>query len=157
MINHFRTVLLNLEGPLPQAELQAASSIYIPKYRSKDIPQQLQEIEYLLFGDCLSASDKTQKTYQLLKLVHGSDLKQEVFKIDSRITYDVQRDLALEEYLTSTSLVYSIEKIKDVSELTINRLFSESPEAKYQYLNGGTYVDTLSAIVVAYVQKLGEL
>ena len=156
MINHFRTVLLNLTGPSDPIDSVTPSDIYIPEYTQKDIPLPLQDINYLLFGDCLTDTDLSRKTYQLLKVVHSSDLKDEITAKDSRLTYDISADIAFGEYQTTTTLMHSIEFLKTVGQAKLDLLFDGDEVLIRQYAHGKTYIDRLSAVIVAYVRRLEE-
>ncbi len=157
MINHFRTTLLNLAGPSDPFKLRTPSDIYIPTYVPKEVPLALQDIEHLLFGDCLTDSDLSQKTYQLLKVVQGSDLHAEITINDTRLTYDVSKSIALQEYQTTTTLMHSLEFLKDVGQAKLEYLFDGDTQLIRQYTHGKTYIDKLSAIIVAYVRRLERI
>ncbi len=157
MINHFRTILLNRTGPSDPMDLVTPSDVYIPEYTQKYIPLSLQDINHLLFGDCLTDADLSRKAYQLLKVVHGSDLRAEITAKDSRLTYDISEDIAFGEYQTSTTLMHSIEFLATVGQAKLEYLFDSDEVLIRQYTHGKTYIDRLSAVIVAYVRKLESL
>lgn len=151
MINHFRTILLNLPGPRsPVSEIP--SDIYIPEYSPIIVEGKLPVIDHVLFGDCLTDEDRIRKTYQLLKLVHSSDLKDRLVEADSRITYTYEND-GLKCYEDSTSIAYSIEWLGNIGDQLLEDLFLKD-DALFLHYNARTYVDRLAAVIVGYVRLL---
>jgi len=154
MINHFRTILLNVSGPrLPESK--SPSDIYVPEYVAKVLPDMLVEINHVLFSDCLTDEDTKQKVYQFIRMVEASGLAHVTTAEDTRVTYDTVNDPTFGEYSTSPTILTSVQLLNTVSESKLEQLFSGDTELIRQYAHGNTYVDRLSAIVVAYVYTLG--
>lgn len=151
MINHFRTILLNLPGPRSPVS-KVPSDIYIPEYRPLIAEGRLPIIDHVLFGDCLTEEDRIRKTYQLLKLVYASDLKERLVEMDSRITYTYEND-GLKCYEDSTSIAYSFEWMGNIGDQLLEDLFSND-DMLFLHYNAKTYVDRLAAVIVGYVKLL---
>jgi hypothetical protein len=88
MVNHARTLLLNL-APAPTGYSSAPGEEFIePDFRPLQLPGYLQHIRNVLFG---SDPDRLMLNYrgrQLLGLLHTTELVEFVLELDSRITYD---------------------------------------------------------------------
>ncbi len=151
MINHFRTVLLNLPGPRHSTSM-VPSDIYIPEYKAVVLSGKLPIVDHVLFGDCLAEEDRIRKTYQLIRLVEASGLVERITEKDSRITYAHYAG-GLECYEDTSSIEYSASMLDDLSETVLEELF-EGDDLLFMYYNARTYVDRLAAVIVGYVRKL---
>jgi hypothetical protein len=92
MINHLRTLLLNLVPatmPIPGEE-------YVPAaFQPQFLPQDLASVRNLLFGP---SPDRAMLNYRLreyLTLVHSTELESHVLDLDPRVTYWPPHDIGL--------------------------------------------------------------
>lgn len=95
MINHFRTLLMNVDGsaPLPN---YLAEEVVDPAYRELNLPTPLDQVRRVLFGADPDRHMRNYRCAQLLALVHATPLAEYVTALDPRITYDFRRpDLVL--------------------------------------------------------------
>ena len=151
MINHFRTVLLNLPGPKSPVT-DVPSDVYVPRYTPVVLQGKLPIVDHALFGDCLTDEDRERKVFQLLRLVNASDLKHRLVENDTRLTYNYD-NIGLGCYEDTGSIQYSVEKVHEFNDSTLEYLFADDNEL-FMHYNARTYVDQMSAVVVGYVKKL---
>lgn len=103
MINHARTLLMNVDGPARPSEL---GEEFIPAaYRTVTLPPELQAVRSVLFG---SSPDRLYLNYrirQLIGLLHSTELVDHVLALDPRITYwpDTQERLLNAEFAPRAS------------------------------------------------------
>lgn len=89
MINHARTLLLNIDGEPAGYGQQPGDEFVPPTYLAAVLPSYLQQVHKVLFG---SGPDRIQLNYrvrQCLGLLHRTELVEFVTDLDPRITYDV--------------------------------------------------------------------
>lgn len=86
MINHARTLLMNIEGS-SQFHFEYGEEIIPADYRVRTLPQSLINIRKILFGQNPDRAMLNYRCRQLLALIHRSDLEQYITALDSRITY----------------------------------------------------------------------
>jgi hypothetical protein len=89
MINHARTLLLNIPGTAYMPGVLGEE--YIPAYTPVKLPAYLQSARKILFG---SAPDKVFlnfRAYELLSLIHNTELAEFVYALDPRVTYWPQK------------------------------------------------------------------
>ncbi len=80
----------------------------------------------------------------------------EITAKDPRLTYDMSSDIAFGEYQTTTTLMHSLEFLETIGQAKLDTLFDGDEILIRQYTHGKTYIDRLSAIIVAYVRRLEE-
>jgi hypothetical protein len=86
MINHARTLLLNVSGPSHAVE--AAGEEHIPAdYRAKTLPSYLAVPHRIIFGTRTDWLYRNYRARQLMTVLHNTELEQFVLDLDSRITY----------------------------------------------------------------------
>jgi len=87
MINHARTLLLNLDGAAGYMENYPGEELIPANYKSLALPTYLNIVRNRLFG---ANPDRTMLNYraaQLLRLIQATELQQYILELDSRITY----------------------------------------------------------------------
>lgn len=100
MINHFRTLLMNVDGSFPLPEY-LAEEIVDPAYLSVDFPTPIDQVRRVLFGADPDRHMLNIRCAQLLALVHATPLSEHVYKFDPRVTYNFRRpDLVVPETWT---------------------------------------------------------
>lgn len=115
MINHARTLLLNVDGSPSGFTSELGEEFIPPAFRAITLPGYLQQIRDILFG---TSPDKFMLNYrarQYLGLLHATELQEFVGEFDNRITYDVLP----EDDLFFVAFVTSIQKL----EMTTSDLF----------------------------------
>jgi hypothetical protein len=86
-VNHFRCLLMNLDGPAADPAGDVAGELIDPAYRKVAVPSELRAVRAALFG---AAPDRHMLGYrcrQLLALVHATPLAEYVTALDPRVTY----------------------------------------------------------------------
>lgn len=87
MINHVRTLLMNVDGNTLMDDV-IAPEIVDPAYRADDLPTSLTRVRAVLFGADPDTSMLSYRCRQLLALVHTTPMVEYVTAPDPRITYD---------------------------------------------------------------------
>lgn len=87
MINHARTLLLNLSGSSPGFTSGPGEEFISPGFNEIKMPAQLSRVRNMLFGNNPDRLKLHYRTSQLLQLIDGTDLQQYVVYLDDRITY----------------------------------------------------------------------
>lgn len=161
MINHARTLLMNIDGDGYGGTL---GDEYIPpSFASVDLPSYLNALRVYLFGTDPSRHFLNYRVQQCMAILHASPLVEFVTDLDSRITYDVNNEqlFARSNYeLTDTDYLFFIDtlgapdvtgrsyhkwKIRRLNATTI-QVERQSPVAEvkiYEY----TITDGLSNII----------
>lgn len=88
MINHARTLLMNVDGS-PSGFAGEVGEEYIPPlYRKLKLTGPLQSVYRVLYGSNPDRVFLNYRTRQLMSLIHNTDLADYVTAMDPRITYD---------------------------------------------------------------------
>lgn len=87
MINHVRTLLLNMDGSKTYATDHPGEEFVDPDYKSLVLPRPLRLIRDCLFGASADRAMLNYRLRQLLSLVHACELSEFAASLDSRITY----------------------------------------------------------------------
>lgn len=87
MINHVRTLLMNVDGNTLMDDTIAAE-LLDPSYRADDLPTALTRVRTILFGVSPDTSMLNYRCRQLLAVLHTSPMVEYVTALDPRITYD---------------------------------------------------------------------
>lgn len=88
LVNHFRTLLLNRDGPLvPDGTLPGDE--YVPPFRAIALPGYLAAIRTRLFGSDPDWPMMRYRLRQFLPVVHASPLVDYALALDPRFTYDL--------------------------------------------------------------------
>ena len=85
MINHARTLLLNLAGPAEADE--RPGSEYIPPYAPVSLGK-FQPLRDVLFGTSPDTEGLLYRTAQYMAFLHATDHVESILKLDPRFTYD---------------------------------------------------------------------
>jgi len=92
MINHARTLLMNINGAT-QFEAELGEEIIASEYRAKPLPQSIASVRRILFGPTPDKAMLNYRCRQLLSLIHLTELEEYVVALDPRITYDFEDSL----------------------------------------------------------------
>lgn len=87
MINHARTLLLNVQGDGYGGHL--GDEYLPPEFRPLTLSSSLQFVRRILFGTSPDRIMLNYRAQQLLALLHATELRDYLTALDSRITYDV--------------------------------------------------------------------
>lgn len=94
MLNHFRTLLVNLAGSQSAADVPGGELVE-PSFRPVALPAAVQAVRAALFGQSPDQAMLNYRARQLLCLVHASTLAGYALKQDPRVSYDfLDSDLA---------------------------------------------------------------
>lgn len=96
MINHARTLLMNVDGSVPMTSV-LAEEIVDPSYTALSLPTAVQTVRQVLFGTDPDRHMLNYRCRQLLALVEATPLLGYLFKLDRRKTYQFSTELVAEE------------------------------------------------------------
>jgi hypothetical protein len=92
MINHARTLLMNI-APDPIFDQDSlGDEIIAPTYTQLTLPSRIQRVRELLFGSAPDREMLNYRCFQFLRLIHSTDLQQYITDLDERITYSFDAD-----------------------------------------------------------------
>lgn len=94
MINHARTLLVNLSGASGYFPEYPGDELIPTDYQQIELPTYLDVIRMRLFGATPDRIMLNYRTAQLLQLIAATELQSYVLALDPRLTYDNPRDLA---------------------------------------------------------------
>lgn len=86
MINHVRTLLLNLD-PRSVSPENTGYEFVPPDYQYITLPMTLERVRQTLFGNSPDAVGRNYRLRQFLPILHAPDVEPFTLKPDSRITY----------------------------------------------------------------------
>lgn len=86
MINHFRTLLMNVDGSVPLTEY-LAEEVVDPGFKALDLPTPADQVRRVLFGADPDRHMLNYRCRQLLAMVHATPLLPYVTEFDARLTY----------------------------------------------------------------------
>lgn len=113
MINHARTLLMNVDGPWKPGE---PGEEFMPQYyRAVPVPPSVEFVRMMLFG---RDPDRTYINYrmrQLMTLLHATELEQYVLSLDSRLTYWPNDDAGLFDREFRTTCIKHVGPAADIS------------------------------------------
>lgn len=89
MINHARTLLLNLDGGGTGFLSDIGEEFIPPTFRAITFPGFLQQVHAVLFGGNPDRVMFNFRARQYLGILHHTELEEFVLELDNRITYDV--------------------------------------------------------------------
>lgn len=87
MINHLRTLLLNQTGNTGQGPDFPGAEYVPPDYRARPLPPYLVVAQQALFGTNPSPLYRNYWLWQIMQLLHSTELEEYVLALDSRVTY----------------------------------------------------------------------
>jgi hypothetical protein len=97
MINHARTLLMNVDANSQPPEGCPGEELIDPGYKAVTLPTYLQQVRAILFGPSPDRAMLNYRLAQLLGMVLASDLQAYVLKLDPRITYPSATDLLTDD------------------------------------------------------------
>lgn len=100
MINHARTLLMNLSGSRGYFSEYPGDELIPTDYQQLELPTYLDVIRMRLFGATPDCAMLNYRTAQLLQLIAATELQTYVLAIDPRLTYDSPSDLARTDTFT---------------------------------------------------------
>jgi hypothetical protein len=87
MINHARTLLMNVDGahrPAPDSFLEE----YIPPdFDAQELPSHMESLHKVMFGNDPDNAFRNFRAWQLMKVLHSTEFADYVTDLDPRITY----------------------------------------------------------------------
>lgn len=93
MINHARTLLMNLSGASGYFPDYPGDELIPVDYRALELPTYLDVVRMRLFGATPDRVMLNYRTAQLLQLIAATELQSFVLALDPRLTYDAPRNL----------------------------------------------------------------
>jgi len=87
MINHARTLLLNVEPRTYNTDMLGEE--FIPQFSSIKLPTYLERAHKIIFGTDPDKVFLNFRVYELLSLMHRTELSEFVYALDPRVTYSV--------------------------------------------------------------------
>lgn len=87
MLNHARTLLMNVTCPSPQAMLYPGDELIAPGFRQLALPTYLNTVRARIYGAAPDRYMRNYRTRQLLALLHAGPLEEFVLALDRRVTY----------------------------------------------------------------------
>jgi len=87
MLNHARTLLMNIDCPTPQGMAYPGDELIAPGYRALELPTFIDTIRMYLYGPTPDRYMLNYRTRQLLAVMHASPLEEFLLKLDPRVTY----------------------------------------------------------------------
>ena len=104
MINHTRTLLLNVKGEhLERTDIPG--DVYIPAYTPIELNSSLQSVYTLLFGTAYDYEGLIYRVSQYMGLLHATEYSPYITAVDSRLTYDADGLTVMSEGLFATVIV----------------------------------------------------
>lgn len=91
MINHARTLLMNIDGSSGFLGTPG-DEIIDPDFRSRVMSGSMQAIRRVLFGVSPSRNMLNYRCRELLGLIHGTAMEEYITDMDRRVTYDFKDD-----------------------------------------------------------------
>lgn len=91
MINHARTLLLNVLGATGQ-RFEIGEEYIPPSYSPRPLPTYLQTIHRVLFGTEPDSYFLSFRARELMQLLHETELSEYVYALDPRVTYWPETD-----------------------------------------------------------------
>jgi hypothetical protein len=96
MINHARTLLLNLDGPR-EVNPTIPGDVYIPEYEAATLTEPLQSVYQQLFGTTPDYEGQLYRMVQYMDALHSTEFEAYVLDLDSRLTYDPKVSTAMSD------------------------------------------------------------
>ena len=87
MINHARTMLLNIDGAKAQPASFFGEEFVEPAFSAIELPQYLLNIRTALFGGAPDRAGINLRLWQFMRLIHANQFESYVLALDPRVTY----------------------------------------------------------------------
>lgn len=157
MVNHFRTLLLNL----PPTPTPGPGEEYVPStFQPVTLPQPLQDVRSLLITSSTVRSDLNAQVARILAYLHTSPLRAFATYFDNRITYDPTLPAdAVTGLLAPPPTSFIDAAYKQVDERVVFRPGKSEAEQLWFYTWSGLYPDALraTALALALVARIEEV
>ena len=114
MINHARTLLMNVAGSTPILDY-IAEEIVDPAFNQLSLPSELLQLRRGLFGSDPDRHMLNYRVRQLLAVVHASPLVEYILGLDKRITYDFEST----QLIDPKTWIPQVVRINDSPELPV--------------------------------------
>ncbi len=111
MINHARSLLLNVDGSTSGFTADLGEEFVPPLFRAIILPGFLSSIHQILFGPTPDRLMLNYRARQYLGMLHTTELVEFVLELDSRITYDTLPN----DNLFNSSFVTQIQPLNDTA------------------------------------------
>lgn len=89
MINHGRTLLMNIEGPVDPKPGNLLDA-YIPKYKPVTFSAAVEALRSLIFGSAPDYEGRLQRVAQCMVVLHSTEFASHLLALDPRVTYPVK-------------------------------------------------------------------
>ena len=162
MINHAKTLLVNLPPSMIPASWSLEANYVDPEFVPVQLPPWLATLHRVLLG-----GTETWHTFynvdQMLRIVHSSDYRDYLLASDARITYDPMSAVpaAVVSVAPATSIVSRIAACRNMSS-ELGRLFGTAAVEPYLTFYGLfaqqlSFVDSVAGLVLAALWRTNEL
>lgn len=105
MLNHARTLLMNIDCPSPQGMAYPGDELIAPGYKQINLPTFLDTIRMYLYGSTPDRYMLNYRTRQLLACVHAGPLEEFALRLDPRVTYDFKDTELTSEVLFTPQVI----------------------------------------------------
>jgi hypothetical protein len=161
MINHIRTLLLNL----PPSPTQGEGEEYIlESYEPPVLTSELIELHRVFFGENLPRPTMNYRAKQLMMLIHGTELAPLALTQDTRITYwPFQGGQVWQaEPKALIPVTALLDKLSPIISDNKYEIFHNPPSDVYEVLhdywyNHKVFTRRIGAIALALAYRIGEL
>jgi len=97
MLNHARTLLMNVDGDATPLDDYPGEEAIDPGFRAVNLPTALDTVRSVIFGTDPDRLMLNYRCRQLLTLLHSTPLVEYVYALDPRVTYDFADDAFIAE------------------------------------------------------------
>lgn len=148
MLNHYRTLLLNLE------DINDTEEHITPAFKPKILPTSLVKIYNILFPEGSSREVKLSLAQVFLNLIDSLNLTSEILLYDPRISYSIKEESNFGD--SSFDLSTIMIKLNGIQPF---ELIDSAAADKYKLLwdTDNSDITKLVAVLLAYVLKINEL
>ena len=105
MLNHARTLLMNIDCPSPQGMAYPGDELIAPGYKQINLPTYIDTLRMYLYGSTPDRYMLNYRTRQLLACVHAGPLEEFALRFDPRITYDFKDQSLVGESLFTPQVI----------------------------------------------------
>jgi len=96
MINHARTILLNIEAIPDQPELAPGEEFIPSDFATIDIPAELLSIHTVIIPETATRNERNYLGFAYMQLAHTPEFEKYVLALDPRVTYNFEESIFLE-------------------------------------------------------------
>lgn len=135
MVNHFRTMLLNVSGASAPGADYPGEQYVPPLFQAKRLPQPLAAARRLLVGTAPDRATLNWRLQEILSIIHGCGLEDYVTALDPRVTYWPFNTSLLEKVLVgATALKRSGGDTQSLYFVGSNRAGASTDRIYFQWL-----------------------